>query len=120
MRKPINLPKTAAPCMFRCIHSFAIGPNGNLYKCLELVDKEGYEIGNINDWMVSRKQIAECIFEDTPFDDPVCSKCQLLPVCGGGCPLDRIKKKQGLIDSICPYYKDNMEEFINTALRHKK
>ena len=119
-QRSLQLPRTVGPCMYRSIHSFAIGPNGNIYKCLELIDKEGYEIGNINDLMVSRKQIAECIFEDMPFDDPVCSKCQLLPICGGGCPLDRIKKEQGTIDSICPYYKDNMEELINTALRHRK
>ena len=96
-----------------------LGPDGNIYKCLEHIDKKGTEIGNINNMSVSKRKVTQYAFAHSPFDDPECIKCKMLPICGGGCPLDRTRKERGMIDSTCPYIKENINEIIKTV-NHEK
>lgn len=114
-KKSFKLPQTSFPCMLRCINSLVIGPDGNIYKCLEHIDKKSTEIGNINQMSVSKKKVAQYAFDHSPFDDPECLKCKMLPICGGGCPLDRERKEKGIINSTCPYIKENINEIIKTV-----
>ncbi len=111
-QKPLRLPLTNMPCMLRSISSFVIGPNGDIYKCLEHIGKKGKKIGNINSLSVSKKKIAQYAMSYIPFDDPECINCKLLPICGGGCPLDREKKEKGIITSTCVFLKENIKELI--------
>ncbi|MFC1552204.1 SPASM domain-containing protein [Candidatus Latescibacterota bacterium] len=78
------------PCEAMLEHSFAIAPNGDLYKCSQLVGREEYSIGNIKDNVedifFSRQNV------DTMLSAPwrQCRSCKFVPICRGGCRLAAI------------------------------
>ena len=56
------------------------------------------------------------LFRTIAFDNPQCSKCAILPICGGGCPIDRKNKMLGKLDNLCPYIKTNITNLIIQSL----
>lgn len=110
-KKPA-LPGLTSPCMFRCRDSYAIDSKGYIYQCLEHLGNPQFEIGNILDGRISKTKLIETSCAYLPFEDMECRKCAYLPVCGGGCAVDRIKFKKGLIKSCCSIHKDKLKELL--------
>lgn len=106
------LPGAALPCMYRCRDVFAIDPAGDMYKCLEHLGNPRYRVGNLLEGKLSKTRIAQSFFEEDPFEDPECKRCPVLPVCGGGCPADRLKKKEGKEVDCCSHYKHDLAELL--------
>ncbi len=118
------------PC-FTCVakksKGFVIGPSGELYKCGEDVGRQEMEIGNIwNDEPISNPALkAQYSMKTDPFLDAECLECEVLPICGGGCPNRRLRAKQfnekGL--EFCSVYKSNLirclEEYYDEILTSK-
>lgn len=50
--------------------------------------------------------------ENDPFDDAECRQCKVLPICGGGCPIDRKKGENKGQKSYCSIYKKYIEEML--------
>lgn len=61
-----------------------INANGDIYNCIRLVGRDGYQIGNIRDG-ITRKQIV--LNKQFAIHDPQkrCENCSILPICQGGC-----------------------------------
>lgn len=58
---------------------------------------------------------------DNQFDNPVCAKCKYLPICGGGCPLQRIENQfEGKHNDLCACYKVNIKDFMKIHIERKK
>ncbi len=78
------------PCEAMREHSFAIAPNGDLYKCSQLVGRKEYSIGNIQDEMedilFSHQNINSMV--SAPWQQ--CHSCKFVPICRGGCRLAAI------------------------------
>lgn len=83
-----KLPGRSLPCMYRRTNQPAIDPEGNIYHCLEHLGKPSLRVGNVCKGTVSFAKIATMAFYGNPFDDEECRQCNVLPVCGGGCPQD--------------------------------
>lgn len=67
-------------------------------------------IGNIKNHQISIQKTADYTFQYSPFDDEECKKCAILPICGGGCPIDRAKKHNVLMRCVNPAIKEGITD----------
>ena len=109
-----HLPPMHSPCIFRSKSALVIDSKGFIYRCLEQLGQANTCIGNINKESISFSKIAELTFEEDPFSDSECIKCPIFPICGGGCPLDRIKAKREKLTTnpYCSYYKKYLADLL--------
>jgi uncharacterized protein len=74
------------PCSSIADGSYVIDPDGDVYKCWELVIQKQHIVGTITQ---EGKLELKAPYHDTLTRDPVsieeCSKCKFLPACSGGC-----------------------------------
>ena len=108
----IRIPSLSNPCMYRASWYYAIDPEGNLYKCLEQLGSPSERVGSLNENFISLQRIGACAFQEEAFSDPECRECPIFPICGGGCPLDRIKKSKGDSCEVCSKYKDGLVRIL--------
>lgn len=56
-----------------------------------------------------------------PLEDPTCNKCKYLPICAGGCPIQRIQNKfENGNNNTCIYYKGYISEFLKFHIMQNK
>lgn len=112
-------------CAIRNALSLSFDPEGNFYKCWEHIGDQKYALGkinkngvieNVNETLLNRQ-----MYGADPLEDPVCRKCPYLPICCGGCPIQRIENEfEGGKNICCTYYKGHIEEFILEHIRRKE
>lgn len=107
-----GLPLLSSPCMYRLPHTLAIDSKGYIYHCLEHMGQPTLSIGNITTGKLSSMQLANMTFAADPFLDEKCQRCNVLPICGGGCPLDRLKEQGKDTKSYCSYYKEYLADLL--------
>lgn len=112
-------------CGIRNIMSIAFDAEGYAYKCWELIGNKKYATGklDINGNMEIMNMVSynRQLFGADPLEDPVCSKCRYLPICHGGCPMQRIENKfEGKKNCTCTFYKGHMADFMKIHLAMKK
>lgn len=112
-------------CAIRNALSLSFDPEGNFYKCWEHIGDKKYALGkinkngiieNINQTLLNRQ-----MYGADPLEDPVCRKCSYLPICHGGCPIQRVEN--AFYDGrnvCCTYYKGHIDEFILEHIRRKE
>lgn len=108
----LPLPGKALPCGYRSPLSFAIDSAGNIYKCLEHLGHTEMRVGSLNEGKLDVQKIAGCSLSYHPFDDRECIECNVLPLCGGGCPLERAKVFKGGSNNYCSHYKNRLHEML--------
>lgn len=77
---------------------FIIDPQGYLHKCLNTVGTDLENIGHISQPIQMTPRLAWWLTWD-PLKEKECRECQVLPLCGGGCPYNRITGQH-----TCTYY----------------
>lgn len=93
--KEIRFPLSRSlPCMYKRDDSFAIDPQSFVYKCIEQLGDHKVEIGNLLG-KASLQKVANSFYQEDPFQDEECINFNVFPICGGGCPIDRLTKKIG-------------------------
>ncbi|WP_288082617.1 radical SAM protein [Xylanibacter rodentium] len=107
-------PQPARACMFRQPFSLNVDSEGYMYHCMEQFGNPRYRIGNIKNKSVNFSRLAQGMFAKDPFDDPECRNCKVLPLCGGGCPMDRLKHAEtdGKEPDYCSIYRGHIEQLI--------
>lgn len=101
-------PEPRLECFVRNPNSVVIGPEGELYKCWNDVGKKDRVYGYLDGRITNEPLLFRYLAAADPFDDQQCRDCLLLPVCGGGCPYDRIKRDyEDNKINVCPLIKDN-------------
>jgi radical SAM protein with 4Fe4S-binding SPASM domain len=110
--KTPHLPGLSMPCMYRTVSSMAIDSTGNIYRCLEHLGDPHNKIGNLLEGKISFSKLVETTLGDDPFEDNDCTHCHVFPVCGGGCPLDRLNKKEGKLNSCCSLHKEGLADLL--------
>lgn len=122
----IHYPKPFfSECAIRNDMAIAFDPEGYAYKCWEVIGNKEYAIGKLNDdgqlIDINEKVLNRQLYGADPLEDPTCSQCKYLPICNGGCPIQRIENKfEGGRNSVCSYYKGYMVEFLKIHLARKK
>jgi uncharacterized protein len=96
-----------------------IGPDGNIYKCLEHIGDKSKNIGNIKNYSISISKMAKIALSNEAFDDVECSNCAILPICGGGCPINRAQKASGKNISLCSFFKNNLPTIIKDVCNNQ-
>ncbi|MEG0249554.1 MAG: SPASM domain-containing protein [Peptostreptococcus sp.] len=91
-------------------NSFIIDPYGDLYKCWDDIGKKDFNVGNISDG-VSYNDTFLYYANYNPFLSKDCIECNILPICMGGCPLER--KISG--KNICRSKKYNIKKDMEIA-----
>ena len=92
-----------------------IDEKGLLYPCWDLVGKEEYSFGSAALWYptdpirtaAQPDQLTDFLNSALPLDDPECRECVWLPVCVGGCPLQRLSGRK-----VCVPFKGKEEEYL--------
>lgn len=118
---PSLLPKTTPvtqilPCIMTP-NAFAIDPSGELFKCITAVGQPDRCVGAID-------REGELVFNDhyyqyvardpTKLDD--CRSCNLLPLCGGGCPTSAYEESGSYERSWCGNSRSVLSSRIDNAV----
>lgn len=82
-------------CYATRLNDYTIGPRGEIYSCLRDVGNDEMLRGNIhdNDVITNWTVFSRFFVGVDPFEDEKCRACFYLPICGGGCPYDRVLNK---------------------------
>lgn len=112
-------------CAIRNSQAMSFDPEGYAYKCWEVIGNKEYAVGKlnsdgelqiINDIMLNRQ-----MYGADPLEDKICSNCKYLPICHGGCPVQRIENTfDNKQNHCCTHYKGHIEDFLKIHLALKK
>ena len=91
-------------CVASKYWAFVIGPEGELYKCWRMVGNKQQEVGNVHRGGIDIVKFSRWLTGADYTQDPKCLDCQFISLCGGGCPLVRLRnKEEGLhMNHCCP------------------
>lgn len=111
-------------CAIRDRMAIAFDPEGYAYKCWEKIGDSKYSIGKIdvegNLVDVNVRELNRELYGADPFHSSSCSKCKILPICHGGCPIERIQNEyEGYCNETCAFQKYAMEDYIKAHLMLK-
>ncbi len=102
-------------CMLQRSSSFIVGPEGELYKCWNDVSDASKVVGSIMDNELRQyPRLMRYMHECGPFDER-CKQCKILPICDGGCGMQRYRNKfeGGRFDYCSPFYEaGNLEDAL--------
>lgn len=121
----IRYPKNSIrECAIRNKNAVAFDADGNFYKCWEHVGNPNYVVGKIensgnvtisNPTLLNR----QCFGADH-LEDEKCRSCSYLPLCNGGCPIQRIENKFENKNNInCTFYKGVLDKYILEHIKRK-
>lgn len=77
-------------CRLSCNSNFCIGPMGELYKCEHHFGKKEWVVGSIQNGIFTEKQEIFRSFQLSTAELQKCSRCDIFPICMGGCTNHRI------------------------------
>lgn len=100
-------------CVASKYFAFVIGPEGELYKCWRMVGNQKEAIGNVNDGSFDMVKFSKYLIGADYTLDSKCLLCEFITLCGGGCPLVRMRNKYEKIslNHCCPE-KTHMEQLM--------
>jgi uncharacterized protein len=115
-----KLPRpTAAFCMAHQLNAFLIDPEGYLYRCWNYVGDHDKSMGHIRDAVDYQNPNFTRLFAFDPFSDPLCSNCDILPICMGGCPSNRVDRGQ-TGEKACQSWKHNLTPMLEIIARSRQ
>jgi len=87
-------------CAASGLGCYTVDPDGYLYKCLQLPNKEHLNnVGKIGETIQYKSEMIKWLTQKYREN---CSECNILPICKGGCPLHMMKG----VDFDCESYKE--------------
>lgn len=100
-------------CVASKYFAFVVGPEGELYKCWRMVGNQKETIGNVNDGSFDMVKFSKYLIGADYTLDSKCLQCEFITLCGGGCPLVRMRNKYEKIslNHCCPE-KTHMEQLM--------
>lgn len=104
----IPYPFPSFGCMATNSNSLAIGPSGEIYKCIASIGRYEEAVGNICDFKMGESSDEELWLALDPLKESKCNNCSLLPICYGGCR--KAWKQVGEPD--CPIQWKNLEDLV--------
>ena len=120
-------------CCADSASSFVVDPKGLLYKCWNDVGNHDRAVGNIKALVAMREERNNCknfdlelndsgVIKSTmlnanyllwsPFEHEKCSRCEVLPICMGGCPYNGLKNED---NPECEKWKYNLIDVLKNA-----
>ena len=84
-----NLMPNCASCGILTNKRIIVDADGTLYKCHRLTGRKDWTVGNVFDG-VNKDCYPYRYFTSPYIDEESCKKCNILPICNGGCRANRI------------------------------
>ncbi len=115
---------TCNECAIRNINALSFDADGYAYKCWEIIGNKKYAIGKISLaeglTTINHRMLNRQLYGADPLNDKKCLKCNLLPICYGGCPIQRLQNEfEGYHNEVCTPYKDFLAQYIKIHLTLK-
>lgn len=112
-------------CAIRNIMSIAFDPQRYAYKCWEVIGNRKHAFARLNQNGLFEEFneviLNRHLFGADPLEDPKCSQCAYLPICNGGCPIQRIQNVfECRKNCTCTHFKGHMADFLKIHLRLTK
>ena len=85
----LSLKPKAIPCGACRDHNLTITAEGLIFKCHRIVTDNKYSIGNVYDGVQADSKYNR-IFIGKEYEDSKCLKCNVYPICRGGCKVEAI------------------------------
>jgi arylsulfatase regulator len=111
-------------CAIRNSNSTTVDAEGYVYKCWEVIGNKARAIGRLKDGElqeINQTEMLRNLFGADPLEDKNCSACSYLPLCGGGCPIQRIENEyEDGSNHLCTTYKKHLKELLSSYLSMKR
>jgi uncharacterized protein len=107
-----------SPCAVDVDDSFTVHYDGSLYKCLTLVGREEFKVGDI--WSgIGDFSISHHLDHWKKNDE--CLACEYLPLCFGGCRYMEFQRSGNMATVDCqkPYLDATLEEMLTQDVRYR-
>lgn len=100
-------------CVASKYFAFVIGPEGEIYKCWRMVGNQRHVLGNVRNGITDMAAFSDYVTGADYTRDRKCLECEFIPLCGGGCPLVRLRNRnEGVgLNHCCPE-KSHMEKLM--------
>lgn len=108
----LDFHKLSLPCYGATMGILAVDYEGNLYQCQHLLCKQQYAIGNVFSGIHITRKLLQWYDGKIPQQ---CEKCEVLPLCQGGCVM---KQRIGQNDYICHMMKYRLKIQESLKVRH--
>lgn len=97
---------------------YVVDPGGNVSGCWQSAGEASHSFGNVlgGDDRLDRSEQATRWRQHSPFDDPMCRDCRVLPLCMGGCAHPRVFL--GVKSPGCVSVREQIEEYVAEVARH--
>ncbi len=93
---------------------YLIDADGSIKKCFDLVGRDRESIGYVDNYREDARSVLK--WEKLKILDKECYNCKYLPVCGGGCPLYKLKTGKNR----CEIWRYSLELLLKTIYNLKE
>lgn len=93
---------------------YLIDADGSIKKCFDLVGRDKESIGYVDNYREDARSVLK--WENLKILDKECYNCKYLPICGGGCPLYKLKAGKNR----CEIWKYSLETLLRTIYSLKE
>lgn len=123
---PVNwIPNKAGKgCGATSLHSFIVGPEGDLYKCWNDFGDQNRCVGYLHNAgkPINERLLLRYLSMGTGLDDEACKVCAMLPVCDTGCAWERVANRfEDKHFDVCTMAKDRtvLAQCMANYLKHQ-
>ena len=103
----------AGMCVAASNGGYVVAGNGDVHKCWETAHDPSKRTGSIFKPDELHGSVNASLWSQwTPFDNPVCASCKILPMCGGFCAHRFIYSNPAEAALPCPSWKWNTAEYV--------
>lgn len=104
------------------VNYYVVGPEGELYKCWNDIGVKEKVIGYLKGNEIPNYNIfCQYLVGPTMFEDSKCQKCNIFPICDGGCKWIRLRNEnEGKNFDLCSNRKDNLDKFLELHYNQRK
>lgn len=88
-------------CIAKSRYSFALTPDGKIYRCLSMVGREELSVGSIES--ANPHTDLKSFLQEEAYDWCVKQNCEFLPLCHTGCKFDAIVEHSSIFPPACKY-----------------
>lgn len=106
------------PCMFTSEHGVIIGPDGSIYKCISLVGRTEFAVGNVLNDDYAGLEYARQMSVDDKLAPCLAERCKFLPVCAGGCAYESAVRTGEVMKRFCAYDYLERHHYLRQVERH--
>ena len=103
-------------CGADSLNSYVIAADGKIYKCWHDVGSDIKHIGSLIESIDTKESAYLQYMLFDPTADTRCSECNLLPICMGGCPYNRVDRD----GDVCTTHKFVLDDFLTVIAKKLK